>query len=85
MTCDCTSWARLDGRMTNHHPDCEHFKEERYVKITLDGGGTYVQAENDLSVLLAEIAESEPGSKWTLELIEMTAEEYAALPEFEGH
>lgn len=83
--CECHTWARTDGRVTNHHPDCEKFEEERFVRITLEHGGTYIQPEAELGVLLDEIKDADVGAKWTLELIEMTREEHDRLPEFEGH
>ena len=85
MNCECAHWARTDGRLTAHHPRCQHFQQSRYVRISMDGGGTYIQPEDEASVLLDEIREALPGQKWTLELIEMTADEYARLPEFAGH
>ena len=59
--------------------------KKRYVRITLDGGGCYAQPEEALNVLIDEIKDSEVGAKWTVELVEMTQEEYDRLPEFEGH
>ena len=59
--------------------------KQRYVRIHLDGGGIYTQEVDDLSPLLCELKECSVGQKWTLTLVEMTAAEYNALPEFEGH
>ena len=60
-----------------------------YAKISLKGGNTYTQPLDQLDVFLDEIdeaAENESvGEIWTLELIEMTEEEYNNLPEFDGH
>lgn len=83
--CPCSTWARTDGRITDHHPNCHAFRQKRYVRIKLEGGGIYVQPEDDLNVLIDEVADAEPGAKWTLELIEMTKEEHDRLPEFDGH
>lgn len=83
--CVCATWVRTDSRLTDHHPNCEKFGARRFVKIQLHGHGCYVQPEEKLNVLLDEIKESEPGATWTLELVEMTPEEYDRLPEFEGH
>lgn len=85
MNCACWTWARTDGRISDHHPNCEKFAHRRFVRITLAGHGTYVQPEGDLRPLLDEIEEATPGAKWTLELVEMTPEEYDRLPEFAGH
>lgn len=83
MRCACCNWARTDGQLTEHHPECP--APRRFVKITLEGHGCYMQPEDKLNVLLDEIKESEPGAKWTLELVTMTPEEFDRLPEFAGH
>lgn len=57
----------------------------RFVRITLTHGGCYVQPEDAMEVLFDEIRDSDIGAQWTLDLIEMTQEEYDRLPEFEGH
>jgi hypothetical protein len=85
MTCECVTWARTDGRLTMHHPRCPSFEQSRYVRIRMESGGIYVQPANELGSLLDEIKEADVGEKWTLELVEMTREEYARLPEFAGH
>lgn len=59
--------------------------KKRFVRITLTHHGCYVQPEDQLQVLLDEISEADIGAQWTLELIEMTQEEYDRLPEFAGH
>jgi hypothetical protein len=60
-----------------------------YAKIKLDGGNSYVQAMDDLGVFIEEIQTAaecqDRAARWTVELVEMTPEEYAALPEFIGH
>ena len=85
MDCDCMGWARIDGRVTDHHPDCEKFEEFRYVRCELKGGGSYLLPDNDLSILLAEIAEAGDESEWHLTIMKMTKEEYERIPEFTGH
>jgi hypothetical protein len=58
----------------------------KYVRITLQGFGTYIQPLESLATALdGEMDGAEFGTKWTLELIEMSAAEYAKLPEFTGH
>lgn len=60
--------------------------KRKFVRITLHGVGSYVQPLEHLAQAIdGELADAELGAKWSLELIEMTAEEYAALPEFMGH
>ena len=60
-----------------------------YVKISLEQGGTYIQPLNDLNVLVDEIREAalaeELESHWSIRFTSMSKEEYAALPEFQGH
>jgi len=64
-------------------------KLKRFVQITLDGGGSYLQPiEKILDAIEAEFdghEYCEVGTKWTLEIVEMTQEDYDKLPEFEGH
>lgn len=61
-----------------------------YIKITRsDTDGSYIQPLDDIQYAIdAELdgaAEwGEPGTKITLELVEMSEEEYEALPEFTG-
>ena len=57
-----------------------------YAKITLEGFGSYIQPIKTLNVALeGELDGATAGTKITIELIEMTPNEYEALPEFEGH
>jgi len=60
----------------------------RYVKITRgDMSGSYVEPytpRDVMNVIDGEFSDAELGEKITLELIEMTEEEYDALPEFQG-
>lgn len=65
--------------------ETEQEEKELFVKITLLGGGTYTQPIGDLGPLFEELNEYAIGTKWLLELVEMTRAEYDALPEFEGH
>lgn len=83
--CECVTWVRTDARMADHHTSCPKFKEGRYVKVTMEGGGIYIQSEADLRPLLDEIKEADKGQKWTLELLMLTDDEYKCLPEFAGH
>lgn len=83
--CECVYWARTDARSSRHHTNCPHFKEERFVRISMEGGATYLQPEADLRPLLDEIKEAGKGQKWTLELVLLTQDEYERLPEFTGH
>ncbi len=79
----CQTWARTDGRMTNHHPKCPSFVEERYLKASMDGA-YYVVPESSANTLFADIGALEVGDKLTVEIVTMTKEEYDRLPEFTG-
>lgn len=60
--------------------------QPRYVRITLLGGGSYVQPVAQLAQALSgELEGAEPGERWKIEVIDMTPEEYAKLPDFPGH
>jgi len=60
-----------------------------YVKVSLSTGGCYIQKQNGVNVLLTEIENAIYGKDldaiWTVSLVEMSEEEYAAIPEFTGH
>jgi hypothetical protein len=65
-------------------------ERSKYFKFTLVGEGSYYQPLADLmSCLSAELDDFKMGSvgneiEMKLEIVEMTDEEYAALPEFQG-
>lgn len=56
-----------------------------FAKVTLRGGGSYVQPMDELGVLIDEIKEGSVGEHWDVDLIEMSQEDYEKLPEFQGH
>lgn len=60
-----------------------------YAKISLRHGSTYVQPLDELDVFVEEIKQGAMygavGAVWTVELVEMSDDEYAALPEFPGN
>ena len=58
----------------------------RYVRIRIMGrGGSHVQPLNEIAVALEGVFDgAPPGTTLLLELIEMTDEEHAKLPEFMG-
>ncbi|MCU7934157.1 MAG: hypothetical protein KZQ99_04660 [Candidatus Thiodiazotropha sp. (ex Dulcina madagascariensis)] len=91
MTCDCITWARdpslTNGVLTKHHPNCPKFEgKKKFMRITLHGGGTYIQPIDQLhNAFDGDLDGAEPGDKWSLELVEMYQEEVDALPDFQGH
>ncbi len=58
---------------------------EQFVRISLVGGGIYIQPLDELINLLDEIKDAEAGEEWHIQKIEMTKEDYEDLPEFMGH
>jgi len=57
-----------------------------FVKVTVEGGGTYLQPFDQISNIIdGEFCDAEPGTKVTLEIVERTKREYDRLPEFDGH
>jgi hypothetical protein len=60
-------------------------KPSPYVRISLHGYGSYIQPLAELATALdGELDGAAYGTKWTLELIEMTPAEYEALPDFQA-
>ena len=60
----------------------------RYIRITLRGGGSYIQPRSDLmDAINAELDDLEDNDEIVLhfQAVEMTDEEYEKLPEFWGH
>lgn len=59
--------------------------KKKYVKISLDDLGHYIQPLETVHMAIeGELDGAEVGEVWTLEIIEMTEEDYELLPEFEG-
>lgn len=60
--------------------------ESKYkLKISLAGSGSCVMSiQEGKQHILDSIDESQISDKWSFELVEMTDEELAALPEFAG-
>ncbi len=57
-----------------------------YMRIKLVGGGSYVQPLNELhNAIEGEVEGATVGTRWELELVQMSEDEYEALGEFDGH
>ncbi len=56
-----------------------------YARIQLKGFAGYTQPLADMGVFLDDVQDANKGDVWTIEIIEMTRDEYEALPEFEGY
>lgn len=77
--CSCLGWARVfenDGLpISHHHPKCQNYIEEEFVKISADGGSCIVE--------LSEQASFEDGV-YIKTLVRMTRDQFENLPESEG-
>jgi hypothetical protein len=60
-------------------------KKKFLIIWNITAGGGYTQPFTNLDVLLEEVREGEIGEKWSLEIVEMTQEDYDLLPEFNGY
>jgi len=63
-------------------------KEYKYVKISLKGGGHYIQSVDEIQYAVSnELIDLPLGDKivLTFEPVDITDEEYLNLPEFIGH
>lgn len=63
-------------------------EKEKFFKVKLIGGSSYIQPESELkNVLDGELDGLELGDKVLLEfsLVDITREQYEKLPEFSGH
>jgi len=59
-------------------------EKQRYVKVSLDGVSYIDTVEGAARFIENEIRESDTGTVYTLESVEMSEAEFKALPEFEG-
>lgn len=59
---------------------------KKFVQVTRsDEDGSYVERIKDIdNCINAEFSDARPGTKLTLELLDMTEDEYDKLPEFMG-
>jgi hypothetical protein len=61
-------------------------KAARIFKVQLHDGSSYYASHSDLlNALDGDCDGAAFGTKWTLELVDMTEEQYQALPDFAGH
>jgi hypothetical protein len=77
----------LDEQICNacFHEAMQH-RPQRYARISLEGYSSYIQPLDQIETAInGEMDGAEIGTKLTIEIIEMTPAEYAALPEFQGH
>ena len=83
--CNCQTWRRIPQQGTHggkysppdHHPDCEDYKTERFLRVVYDG--TYCLIEpGDLTDLMGD----EGG--YEVEEVFITRDQFDRVPEFQG-
>ena len=81
-SCACALWARTDGKLTNHHPNCPHYNDSLIVvwRFRNADGTSYVTDREPTCAELIEASESEI----TVSREEMHREVYDHLGEFAG-
>lgn len=76
--CHCAGWCREPQQnklpISLHHPNCERYKIERFAKITVNGS-TCIAEEHETA---------EYGDEYEISTIEMTRDQFEALPDFQG-
>lgn len=87
QSCDKPFTANLDKCICDACiKEAYSHKPTLYARITLIGYGSYIQPLNEVGIAMdGEFDGAEAGTKWEIELLEMTPAEYEALPEFAGH
>ncbi|MFZ6801974.1 hypothetical protein [Undibacterium sp. Di24W] len=76
--CKCLTWARVPIDklpMSEHHKDCELYKEERFVKVTFQGNYLIIEP-HDADEYIEE--------GMVREDVFMTRDQFERLPEFDG-
>lgn len=84
--CNCLTWARLPEQGTHggkypppaHHPNCEDFKAERFVRVMYDGIWCVMEVD-DAADLIAESEE-----KYATEDVFLTSDQFERMEEFSG-
>ena len=56
----------------------------KYVKLIYSTEAHCVFEMSQLDNMMDEIRDSDVGQTWTIEIVEMSEEEYESLPEFSG-
>lgn len=83
--CNCQTLARIpstgtyDGKYAPplHHPDCEDYKAERFMRVMYDGTPCTVE-HGDVESLIGE------GIGYEISEVMLTRDQFDALPEFDG-
>lgn len=88
VACPCLTWERLweetqGGKYppSEHHPRCEQFKPLPFVSLELDGVAC-IFSPGDAEQFLAD---ADDASEYTIKNLQLTQDQYEAMPEFEGY
>lgn len=78
----CQNWARQDGKLTNHHPNCPRYNDSLIDvwKITIDASICYCLSEQDARETAGDGQDIEVKNH----MEKMHREIFDALPEFQG-
>ena len=83
--CNCMSWCRIPDEenggkypMSNHHPNCEDFKQEAFTRVELDGTTCVMDP------MEAEYMISDSEEQYAVSTVFLTRDQFERLREFEG-
>lgn len=80
--CECLSWARDDGKPTNHHPNCQHYNDSLMDVWVVSDGTTRCYMDNEQDA--KDTAQNEGEETNTINKVRMHRELFENLPEFDG-
>lgn len=82
--CNCKSMARTpeetsEGKypLSNHHPNCEDFKTEKFYRVTVDNTSSVFEPKDTLGMF-------DDDTEFDIETIYITRDQFEKLPEFTG-
>lgn len=89
--CNCSAMVRIPDQETNngrwpmplHHPKCEDYKTERFVRVGLDGQWC-VMEPGDAIDFMDDVKYDDDAERYIYEDIYITRDQYNSLPEMEG-
>ena len=83
--CNCITWCRVPtadngGKypMSDHHQNCEDFKQEPFTRLEFDGT-VCVMEPHEADAMLAESDE-----EYTVSTVMLTRDQFERMPEFQG-
>lgn len=78
-SCACETWARTDGKLTNHHPNCPRYNDSLIDVWRVAYDGTSYVTDHEPTIEAEEISGVETVTKER-----MHRELYENLPDFTG-